>query len=47
MMTSIECLKVALNHKIPDRVPVDFGGAHVTGISVWSVIALRSRHGSL
>jgi hypothetical protein len=41
MMTSVERLMAALNHRPPDRVPMDFGGTHVTGISVWSVIALR------
>lgn len=39
--TSIERLKKTLNHDQPDRVPVDFGSTHVTGISVWSVIQLR------
>ncbi len=40
-VTSIERLRKALNHEQPDRVPVDFGATHVTGISVWAVINLR------
>jgi hypothetical protein len=40
-MTSVERLKKALNHEQPDRVPVDFGSTHVTGISIWAVIKLR------
>jgi hypothetical protein len=41
-ITSVERLKKTLNHEQPDRVPVDFGATHVTGISVWAVIKLRN-----
>jgi hypothetical protein len=34
-----------LNHREPDRVPVDFGGTAVTGIHVSSVAALREHYG--
>jgi hypothetical protein len=40
-VTSVERLKNTLNHEQPDRVPVDFGSTHVTGISVWAVVKLR------
>ena len=40
-VTSVERLKRCLNHEQPDRVPVDFGSTHVTGITVWAVIKLR------
>jgi uroporphyrinogen-III decarboxylase len=44
-MTSRERLAQALNHKEPDRVPVDFGGTAVTGIHVNIVAALRDHYG--
>lgn len=44
-MTSKERVIRALNHREPDRVPVDFGGTAVTGIHVAIVIALRDRYG--
>jgi len=44
-MTSKERTLSALNHKEPDRVPVDFGGTAVTGIHVEIVAALRDRYG--
>jgi hypothetical protein len=34
-----------LNHRQPDRVPVDFGGTAVTGIHVSCVAALREHYG--
>lgn len=40
-MTSKERVLSALNHREPDRVPVDFGGTAVTGIHVSCVAALR------
>jgi hypothetical protein len=40
-MTSRERVIAALNHKQPDRVPVDFSGTPVTGIHVSVVDALR------
>jgi len=44
-MTSKERVVRALNHREPDRVPVDFGGTAVTGIHVAIVSALRDRYG--
>jgi hypothetical protein len=44
-MTSSERVLAALNHRIPDRVPVDFGGTMVTGIHVSVVAALRDYFG--
>ena len=44
-MTSKERVAAALNHKQPDRVPVDFGGTAVTGIHVSCVAALRDHFG--
>ena len=35
----------ALNHRQPDRVPIDFGGTSVTGIHVSCVAALRDYYG--
>ncbi|MEN6311366.1 MAG: hypothetical protein ABFD80_07500 [Acidobacteriota bacterium] len=40
-MTSRERLDAALNHKAPDRIPVDFNGTAVTGMHVACVIGLR------
>ena len=40
-MTSRERLLATLNHKTPDRVCVDFGGTHVTGISASALTQLR------
>jgi uroporphyrinogen-III decarboxylase len=45
MGTSRQRLLEALNHKQPDRVPVDFGGSSVTGIHVSCVAALRDYYG--
>jgi len=44
-MTSKERLIKALNHKEPDRIPLDFGGTAVTGMHVKIVIALRDYYG--
>jgi len=44
-MTSRERILAALNHKEPDRVPVDFGSTAVTGIHVSCVATLRDRYG--
>jgi hypothetical protein len=38
---SHERLAAALNHKQPDRIPIDFGGSAVTGVHVSCVAALR------
>jgi len=44
-MTSKERVAAALDHKEPDRVPVDFGSTAVTGIHVSCVAALRDYFG--
>ncbi len=44
-MTRRERLAQALNHKEPDRVPVDFGSTAVTGMHHTIVAALRERYG--
>jgi hypothetical protein len=41
MMNSCERVKLALEHKEPDMVPLDLGGTPVTGIHVDSVYLLR------
>ena len=43
--TRRERLAHALNHKQPDRVPIDFGGTAVTGMHVSCVAALRDHYG--
>ncbi len=40
-MTSRERVLAAINHRQPDRVPVDFGGTFETGIAVSIVYSLR------
>lgn len=40
-MTSRERIRAALEHRQPDKVPVDFGSAPVTGISASTVYKLR------
>jgi len=44
-MTSQERLHASLDHRAPDRVPIDFGGTMVTGIHVSCVAALRDHYG--
>jgi len=44
-MTSRERLQCALDHKQPDRIPIDFGGTAVTGIHASCVAALRNYYG--
>ena len=44
-MTSSERVTAALEHRAPDRVPVDLGGTFVTGIHVSCVAALRDYYG--
>jgi len=44
-MTSRERVLAALNHKDPDRIPVDFGSTPVTGIHVLAVERLRKYYG--
>ncbi len=41
MLTSRERVALALDHKEPDRVPLDLGGSAVTGMHVSSVYKLR------
>jgi hypothetical protein len=44
-MTSQERLIASLNHRQPDRIPIDFGASGVTGIHVSVVAALRDYYG--
>jgi len=44
-LTSRERLATTLNHKEPDRIPIDFGATAVTGIHVSCVAALRDYFG--
>lgn len=44
-MTSRERVQVALEHREPDRVPLDLGGSHQTGMHVDSVYKLRQALG--
>ena len=43
--TSRQRLLDTLNHRQPDRIPVDFGGSPVTGIHVSCVAQLRDYFG--
>ncbi|MGO8717875.1 MAG: uroporphyrinogen decarboxylase family protein [Acidobacteriaceae bacterium] len=43
--TSRERLVTTLNHKQPDRIPIDFGGTSVTGMHVSCVAGLREYYG--
>src|SRR5208337_3432323 len=43
--TSRERLADTLNHKQPDRIPIDFGGTAVTGVHASCVTALRDYYG--
>jgi hypothetical protein len=40
-MTSRERVQAALEHQEPDKVPLDLGGSHQTGMHVDSVYKLR------
>lgn len=44
-MSGIQRLRTALEHRTPDRLPIDLGGTFVTGIHVSCVAALRSYYG--
>jgi hypothetical protein len=44
-MTSKERVLTTLDHRTPDRIPMDFGGTAVTGIHVSAVAALRDHYG--
>ena len=45
MMTSRERVQAALEHRQPDRVPLDLGGTHQTGMHVDAVYKLRQALG--
>jgi uroporphyrinogen-III decarboxylase len=45
MMNSKERVLAALEHRAPDRIPIDFGGTSVTGVHVSCVAALRDYYG--
>jgi hypothetical protein len=45
MMTSRQRVNLALDHKEPDRVPLDLGGSATTGVHVSVVYMLRQRIG--
>lgn len=44
-MSSKQCVLATLDHKVPERIPIDFGGTSVTGIHVSAVSALRDYYG--
>jgi hypothetical protein len=44
-MNSKERLQASLNHKQPDKIPVDFGGTAVTGLHASIVAKLRDHYG--
>ncbi len=44
-MTSKERVLAAINHQQPDRIPVDFGGAFITGIHCSVIEELRDHYG--
>ncbi len=43
--SSAERIQTSINHKSPDRVPVDFGSTSVTGMHASCVAALREHYG--
>jgi len=42
--SSLERVKMALEHKEPDKVPFDLGGSGVTGINLKSLARLKLRN---
>jgi hypothetical protein len=44
-LTARERVQMTLDHREPDRIPVDFGGTPVTGIHVSVVAGLREHFG--
>lgn len=44
-MNARKCLLDAINHRQPDRIPVDFGGTPCSGLHVTCVAALRDYYG--
>jgi len=45
IVSSRDRLRTALNHREPDRIPLDFGSTTVTGIHISCVAALRDYYG--
>ena len=45
IMTGRERVRATLNHRAPDRAPLDLGGTFVTGIHISCVAALRRHYG--
>lgn len=44
-MTSRERVRAVLNHRVPDRVPIDLGSNRMTGIQCWAYRSLRKALG--
>lgn len=44
-MTSKQCIRAAIEHRQPERIPVDFGASFITGIHCSVVDALRRHYG--
>src|SRR5436190_8456073 len=44
-LSSRDCIHAALEHRSPDRLPLDLGGTFVTGVHVSCVAALRRHYG--
>lgn len=44
-MNSKERVFTSLNHQMPDKIPIDFGGTSTSGIHVSCVVALRMHYG--
>ncbi len=44
-VTSRDRMRATLDHREPDRIPIDFGGTPVTGVHVSVVAALRDHYG--
>lgn len=44
-MNNRDIVKTALNHRSPERIPIDFGSTAVTGMHVTCVAALRDYYG--
>ena len=40
-MTSRQRVEITLNHKEPDRIPIDVGSTEVTSINIYTYKALR------
>jgi hypothetical protein len=44
-MNSRQRISIALNHKEPDKIPVDFGGTFVSGMNASIVYFIRQKLG--